>query len=580
MTERDYQTKAQAEIWQAWDSYPRVMFQLPTGGGKTVIITHLIKEILKQGKRVMFVAHRQELITQAWNTFYRNGITSGIIKAGVTPNYSLACQIGSVQTMIRRRLPKADFVFVDEAHHCLEDNSYGKIIAESFRHAKLLGVTATPYRLSGKGFIKQFDKLIESVDLTDLIDQGYLVPIRYYASSIPDLSKVKIVSGDYSDEMSAKVMELAPIVESYQEHCSGMSGLVFAVHVEHSKKIVRKYLEAGIPAEHVDATTELEVRKAIFQRLRDKKTLVVSNVGIATEGTDIPNIDFVQCARPTKAFNLFLQMIGRGLRADNDVIKYGESADHRKLLISCSAKPFCTVLDNAGLWKEHGLPDRKVDWQNHFRGYKKKKKSEEIIEIVEFVAEDEDGNVKRSKIPAEIAGMKLIEITKREREKIVNITSLREFDRLLALYSRLTQINKPGYKSYYDYKDYCRKNSILMTDEVWQYMELRLSTKEREQPLITGSERELKYVNERFHDDPYCAQLVDNLKSRLEKSLTEIRRFGVPSWVIRKERDQYNKDLDESGVRGSGIIKAEDRNPSYPNPDETEIEMQSGTMQT
>lgn len=535
---REYQTIAEANILEALESNQRIMFSLATGLGKTVVVTNLIRLFFHQGKRVIFIAHRQELIRQAWKTFNRHGIVSGIIMANVKPNYSLPCQIGSIQTMIRRELPPSDIIFIDEAHHALDDNSYGKLLKGQYADSKVIGVTATPYRLGGRGFTKIFDCLIESLQLAEGIGQGFLVPLRYFACISPDMRRVHLSKGDYKEDEAVKAMELVPIVDSYLEHAKGKCGICFAINVQHSRKIVDQYLSAGIRAEHVDANTPNDIRADIFKRLRNKVTQIVVNVGIATEGIDIPNIEFVQCARPTKSLSLFFQMVGRGTRVDNELIKNSISAEERKILIAASAKPHCIVLDNAGLYKDHGLPNKRIDWQYYFNGYKKEKKPiEEMIEI--FIAEDEQGREVRTKIPKEIEGLKLIEITHEEKEKVANISFLREFDRLYALFKNLPKINKPGFKAYFEYRAYCMKNSILIDADSWVYLKSRLSTKDKESELHERIKAR-KNVADRFSDSDYLIQCINK---HTEQELEKIRRLGVPEEFLRKEEEKYALEL-------------------------------------
>jgi len=533
---REYQSIAEANILEALQSNQRIMFSMATGLGKTQVVTNLIHHLMAQGSRIMFIAHRQELIRQAWETFHRHGLTSGIIMAGVAPNYALACQIGSVQTMIRRKLPDADYVFIDESHHAMDDNSYGKLLKESFPDAKVIGVTATPYRLGGKGFTKIFDCLIESLQLAEGIDQGFLVPLRYFACTSPDMRKVHLSAGDYKEDEAVKAMELVPIVDSYLEHAKGKCGICFAINVSHSRKIVDQYLAAGIRSEHVDANTPNDIRAAVFKRLKERVTQVVVNVGIATEGVDIPNIDFVQCARPTKSLSLFFQMIGRGTRVANELIKNTISAEERRILIAASDKPHCIVLDNGGLYKDHGLPDKRIDWQRHFNGYKKEKKpTEEMIEI--FIAEDESGRQVRTKIPKEIEGLKLIEITHKERERIQDLSSLREFDRMFALFQRLPKINKPGFKAYFEYRDYCRKNSISMDEPVWEYLKLRLSigTKEIDEKYMAKLDATAKFSDADF--------LRGKIEEHHAKEIGHIKRLIVPEGFLKKEKEKYLSEM-------------------------------------
>jgi len=540
--QRDYQAIAEANILQAFESHNHVMFAMATRLGKTVIATDIIKGFLLKSKRVLFIAHREELITQSWNTFHKNKIFSGIIKAGMEPNYSLPCQVASIQTLIRRKLPPADLIICDECHHVLEDNSYGKII-EQYPYAKVLGITATPYRLGGRGFTKIFDVLVESLQMLEGIDQGWLTPFKYFAASMPDMSKVHLSAGDYKEDESVKAMELAPIVESYMDHCQGMSGLCYAVNRNHSAKIQEQYIKAGLRAEIVDANTPADQRRSIFNALKEKKIQVLINVGIATEGTDIPNCDFIQLARPTKSLSLMMQMASRANTVDNEIIKDAMDAEHRKFLISCSSKPHCIILDNAGLCKDHPEFFSVINWQRYFQGYKKpKKKIEEMMEMIEFVAEDESGRQVRTKVPKEIEGLKLIEINRVQREKIVNLQTVKEFDRLYAMFKRLPQINKPGFKAYYEYRNYCERNSFALNDEVWDYLIARLSTDyhEMEERLRADAEKKVNRIIEVYDkNENEKLFLTSQVNGRFRSQMDELGRFRVPSSFLKKEKEKY-----------------------------------------
>lgn len=545
---REYQTIAEANILEALDEHDRIMFSMGTGLGKTQIVTDLLKPMIYNDIPCLFIAHRQELISQAWSTFHRHRIESGIIQSGIKPNHSFPCQIGSIQTMIRRNnLPHAKYIFVDEGHHSLDDNSYGRLIQQEYPKSKIIAITATPYRLSGKGFTKLYSKLVESLQLAEGIDQGFLVSLRYFACPSPDMAKVHLSGGDYKEDEAVKAMELVPIVESYLEHARGKIGICFAINISHSRKIVDQYLAAGVRAEHVDANTPNDIRAAIFKRLRDRVTQMVVNVGIATEGVDIPAIEVVQCCRPTKSLALWLQMIGRGTRVANDLIKDSLSAEERKLLIAASDKSHLIILDNAGLFHDHRMmPDQAIDWQKHFRGWKKEKKPiEEMIEI--FIAEDESGREIRTKIPKEIEGLKLIEITHQEKEKVINLQSLKEFDRLYSLFKNIPKIAKPGFKAYFEYRDYCRKNSILMNEDVWEYLKLRLSTKAKEDEINERYEITIKLINERYSGDGF---LLDKVNENNALEILEIKRVGVPEGFLRKEKEKFE-------LKGANQIKKE-----------------------
>lgn len=501
-----------------------MMMQLVTGGGKTIVFVQIIKDFLAIGKRVVLIAHREELITQAWDTLHRHGIIAGIIKSGIQPNYSLPCQVGSIQTICRRqKMPHADLVVIDEAHHSQDDNSYGNALADHWPRARVLGVTATPYRLGGAGFGDLYESLIQGPAMATLQEEGHLCYLRYFISYNPDLSKAKIKGGDYVIDDAAKAMRLAPLVQSYQEHCTGMSGICFAVNIEHSNQIVAQYLNAGIPAAHVDANTPTEVRRKLFADLKAKRLLVLVNVGIATEGTDIPTIDFVQLARPTKSLALFLQMIGRVTRPS-------------------PGKECGYVLDNAGLYIEHGLPDTPIDWQQHFKGRSKKDKKaiDEQIEILEFVAEDEDGRRVVSRTPAEVEGLKLIEINHVAREKIINMSSLREFDKLHGIYQNIKAMQAPGYNAFRDYKKLCIKNSFLMSAEVWAYLRKRLCVEPTQEIEHLHREQEAReLLTRRTHSHIEAEEIITASRHHHRARVQKVMAKSVAGSFLDKERDAY-----------------------------------------
>lgn len=542
---RPYQKEGEDKIFGCWKAgYKNVMYQLPTGGGKTVLFVDIIKKFILKNKRVVLLAHREELISQAWNTLYKNEIYSGIIKADVRPQFALPCQVASIQTVIRRaKLPEADLVIIDEAHHSQEDNSYGKLLDEHFPRAYVLGVTATPYRLSGRGFTNIFETMVLGPKIADLINWGYLTPLRYFVAGIPDLSKVKIQGGDYNADQAEKAMLFVPLVESYLEHCNGMSGVVFAINVHHSQLIVSQYNEAGIRAAHIDANTPAAERIQILNLFRQKKITIISNVGIITEGFDFPDMQFIQLARPTLSLGLFLQMIGRVTRTDFASIKDALDDEDRRRLVSLSKKPFGYVLDNSGLYKSHGLPDQPINWEMYFQGVDKKdRKALEQIEIIEYVAEDEDGRTTRTKIPEEVDGLKLVEITHTVKEKIINITSLKEFDKLTEMFKRMPKVPKKGFAIINNFKTYCRKNNILMSGEVWDYIYLKLWTEPQAQQAKILSERDqaIATIQQQYADDSNESDhLIKVINVDTEARLQKFKTLQVPGGFIRKQQREY-----------------------------------------
>lgn len=544
---RPYQEQGQSDILEGFKDSKRLMFQLATGGGKTVIFVNIIKHFLKKGKRVMLVAHRQELIDQAWATLYKNKIYSGIIKASQPTNYELPCQVASIQTLARRdNLPDADLIIFDESHHCQHDNTYGDVISAHYPDSLVLGVTATPYRLSGHGFRKFFDKLIVSANYSDLRDEGYLVPYKYLIGGFPDMDNIKLSNGDYLAKDSEKAMSLAPIVESYLEHANGKKGIVFAVNVNHSITICNKYKTAGIAAEHVDGTTPDEERSGIFARFKTGETKIIVNVGIATEGTDLPDADFVQLARPTKSLSMYLQMVGRAFRVLSGVVDNLYTPEARRSAILASEKPNALILDNSGCWEDHGMPDQDFNWQWYFKGISRKEKGEavEFIELIEFVAEDEGGKIVRTKNPEEIDGMRLIEVNKQMRQRVLNVTSIKEFDKLMVTHSRIKNIKKKGWTTFFKFQTDCKKKFIDMGDEVWAYIIKRLYTEPHEE-----SEKIKLYLKntkagiiEGYRNNPTEMDfLILGLENQCRKRMDNAMQWYVPISALKKQRAEYDK---------------------------------------
>lgn len=346
-TLRPYQSRDIERIYSAFDVVRRVMYVLPTGAGKTTLFSQIANDYEKSGRRVLLLVHRKELIAQAARKFFDHWIVYGIIASNIEPNPSRPVQIASVQTAIRRRLPqKFDLIIVDEAHHATA-NSYRDIVKQ-YPEAKVLGVTATPCRTNGDGFENDYDILIAGPSIRELIQDGYLVkPKMAVAPLRMDLKSVKLTGGDYNERQLAELMDnnilVGGLVRQWRKHAEGKKTIVFAVTVEHSKHIVATYNAEGIPAAHVDGTTPQPERDRILKDFAAGKYLVLSNVGIVTEGFDVPAIECVQLCRPTKSLSLYLQMVGRGLRPTKD-------------------KTHATILDHANCVFEHRYPQDDREW--------------------------------------------------------------------------------------------------------------------------------------------------------------------------------------------------------------------------
>jgi len=359
---REYQQKTIDMIREALRlGFRRILVTLPTGAGKSIIMGHIAKACIDKGNKVLALMHRRGLVGQLGNRFESCGVTSGTIMSGVESNLSNKVQIGTNQTFSRRRLfekidPEtgglfkpwqhpADVVLLDEGHRSLSKSFQNTL--EAYKDKVVLGFTATPVLSSGAGFCAYYEKLIQPVTVQELIDIGSLVPGVYYGLSAPDLENIKMVAGDYEKKtLGERVKDpkiIGDIVENWNRIAFGKKTLVFAVNVKHSKAIVYEFTRNGIAAEHLDAHSSDEKRDEIIKRFRVGEIQVLSNVGIFIEGTDIPEIECVCLARPTKSIGVYLQMIGRGARP-------------------FPGKENFIVLDHGKNINEHGFYEDPIEW--------------------------------------------------------------------------------------------------------------------------------------------------------------------------------------------------------------------------
>jgi len=337
---RDYQDRAVETVIAKLDRRPILVS--PTGSGKTTMATEIVERL---GRRTLWLAHRKELIDQAAERLAAHGLHAGIVMAGYHSDPDAQVQVASVQTLVRRNRPPAGLVVVDECHHAAAE-TYQKILS-GYTDAALVGLTATPFRLDGRGLGDLFGELVVAAWPDELCTAGVLHKPRVWASKAPDLRGVRVVAGDYNLGALAErtnTAELnADIVETWQKRAAGRRTAAFAVDIAHSEAITEAFRQAGVPAEHLDGATPRAERDAILARLATGETLVVSNCMVLTEGWDLPALECAIIARPTASLNLHLQMIGRVMRA-------------------CHGKGGAIVLDHAGNHHVHGLVTRRLDY--------------------------------------------------------------------------------------------------------------------------------------------------------------------------------------------------------------------------
>lgn len=312
----------------------------PTGGGKTVLASAIIALAReKSDARILFFAHRLELVDQAVAQLERWGTRAGVIRASDhRTNRDLPVQVATIQTLTRRDPPPADIVFVDEAHRAASD-SYRKIM-NLYPEALIIGLTATPCRLDGKPLGDVFEELVVSSTYEDLISDGFIVkPVVYSTRQTVDLSDVHVKMGDFREDELEQVMMapkvLGSVIDEWQQHSEKRRTVVFACTIAHAKLLLERFVDAGARAAHVDGTTPEDERREILGRLERGELEVVTNVGVLTEGWDQPAVKCLSIARPTQSLSLWMQMAGRVLRPFEDVtpviIDHGNNVDRHGL---------------------------------------------------------------------------------------------------------------------------------------------------------------------------------------------------------------------------------------------------------
>ncbi len=344
---RPYQQKAIESLRAARRAgNRRILMVAPTGSGKMVIFCAIIASALDQGQRVLVIAHRKEILDQFWAMLRAQGIDAGMIRADDDrTDLALPVQLASIASLVRRDLPPADLVLVDEAHRVPGD-SYRRVLSE-YPKATILGGTATPCRLDGMPLKEHFDVLVEVARYSELIEARHIgAPIVYAPEHPPDLSRVRKVAGDYHEgELESAMMRphvIGDVVREWKEKAGDRSTVVFAVGIEHSKAIAESFRVAGVAVAHLDGTTPEQERLEILVRLETGVIQVVCNVGVLCEGWDQPRVKCCVMARPTLSLTLYMQCVGRILRPWGD------------------APPI--ALDHAGNTERHGLPHEDRVW--------------------------------------------------------------------------------------------------------------------------------------------------------------------------------------------------------------------------
>ena len=380
----DYQEDMKGRIEGELRLHRSVMAQMPTGTGKTYLLTAVIDSFVSNNpmEKVWIVAHRRELVSQIdetvrkFHSYYASN-TSSLLSS---------VKAMSIQWLMRHYdeiEEEPGIIVIDEAHHALA-KTY-KEMWERFPKAKFLGLTATPCRLNGKGFTDLFDVLVQSWAVPEFISKGRLATYDFVSIKSDGVTQRLIDSlqkrgadGDYQNKEMDMLLNKKPSIErlyrSLEEYAKDRKGIVYAINISHAQKITKLYQEHGVKAIAIDSKTPAMKRQQDIEAFKKGDIQVLVNVDIFSEGFDCPDVEFVQLARPTLSLAKYLQMVGRGLRV-------------------AKGKKNCVIIDNVGLYRVFGLPSQVWNWNAMFEGKLKVGKKKETPKEREFflMNEEQDG---------------------------------------------------------------------------------------------------------------------------------------------------------------------------------------------
>lgn len=370
----DYQEDMKSRIEKALCLHRSVMAQMPTGTGKTYLLTAVIGSFVRANSKakVWIVAHRRELVSQIDETVRKFHSYSS-----ATSSLLSSVKAMSIQWLMKHYdeiEEEPGMIVIDEAHHALA-KTY-KEMWERFPKAKFLGLTATPCRLNGKGFTDLFDVLVQSWSVPEFISKGRLATYDFVSIKSDGVTQRLIDSlqkrgadGDYQNKEMDMLLNKKPSIErlyrSLEEFGKDRKGIVYAINISHAQKITKLYQEHGVKAIAIDSKTPATERQQDIEAFKKGDIQVLVNVDIFSEGFDCPDVEFVQLARPTLSLAKYLQMVGRGLRV-------------------AKGKKNCVIIDNVGLYRVFGLPSQVWNWNAMFEGKLKVGKKKETAKEREF----------------------------------------------------------------------------------------------------------------------------------------------------------------------------------------------------
>lgn len=361
---RPDQEKFIADLKHAMRSHKSIVARASTGFGKTVCASHIVAGVVRKQRRAIFMVHRRELIHQTSKTFEKCEIPHGSIASGKPYDPYMPIHIASVDTLKNRLnvVNQPDLLIVDEAHHTNANGWANSVRWAQNQGAFVIGLTATPKRLDGRGLGDFFDTMIEGPSTSWLMENGHLSQYTAFAPDTPDLSNAKFSMGDFDAQQMDTLMDdrvlFGSAITNWLKLAKDKRTIAFCTSVKTSQKLVAGFNESGVRAAHLDAKTPARVRAQIINDFADGNIDILSNVNLFSEGFDLSAsagrdvpIEAIILYRPTNSLVLHLQQIGRVLRPK------GYPA---------------IILDHVGNCERLGFPDDDFEWSLEA---KKKKKN-------------------------------------------------------------------------------------------------------------------------------------------------------------------------------------------------------------
>lgn len=361
----NYQAEMKERIDVAFRSYRSVMVQMPTGTGKTVLLSEVVKGEEQRVKNpwVWIVVHRRELVEQIRDTL--NTMLSCPYSTLDTTSSLLSensrIKVMSIQWLSRHyqnMAEKPSLIVIDEAHHAVA-KTYAEVM-NAYPEARKLGVTATPCRLNKKGFTDLFEVLLQSWPTKKFIADGRLSLYDYMSIKADSIDQRMVfgltkrgADGDFSLKEMSEKLDVQPSIErlcdTILRYAPHKKGIVYAIDIKHAEHIAEHYRVHGIHAVAISSKTPNDERRLTIDKFKAGLIQVLVNVDLFGEGFDCPDVEFIQLARPTLSLAKYLQQVGRGMRV-------------------FEGKKFCLILDNVGLYRLFGLPSDERDWLSMFEG--------------------------------------------------------------------------------------------------------------------------------------------------------------------------------------------------------------------